>query len=179
MTPTCTCVYKIKLKPVSLSCCSLPLLSICCVLSVTPIHAICSSIFGSTQGSIVCPCVSALQSSTVTRRPASYSDSAAHLWCSTCIAGLFVILCAVSNLVLHLGWRNDEWIIVLFGVSFFPNCTFSFICLCFQSLKRWLSKLYCSVHSQGAVPQLVVEFSIYQTRQKTLKIYLSVLWPVC
>lgn len=87
----------------------------CCpsaLLSVIPLYSICSPILGSTQGSQVCPCVSALQSSTVTCRPAtppaSHSDSAAHVWCSTCTAGLFAMLWVILRFTWDEGMMNES-----------------------------------------------------------------------
>lgn len=140
-TITCTCAYKtksLKLKAVSLRCWTISLLlwSICSALSDP--HTLHMLTHPRLHCSQVCPCVSALQSSTDTRRPAapSASHSAVHLWFPACIAGWFAAPCAVGNLLFHLGWRNDEGINVLFGrFLFFPNYTFSSICLGLQSLK--------------------------------------------
>lgn len=146
MTLTCTCAYKtksLKLKAFSLRCWTIFLLlwSICSALSDPHmLHMLTRPRLHCSQ---VCPCVSALQSSTDTRRPAapSASHSAAHLWCLACIAGWFAAPCAVGNLVFHLGWRNDEGIIVLLGgFLFIPNYTFYSICLGLQSLKWPLSE---------------------------------------
>lgn len=97
--------------------------------------------------------------------------SSSTVWCFACIAGWFAAPCAVGNLMFHLGWRNDEGIIVLFGgfLFFQTTCFPPSVSVCRAWNAHWANSRLWLIHRELLRICLNWELSLASIKQHEQK----------